>query len=147
MSEIDKKWYVLRAIGGKEKKVKEYIESEISRLELQDYVSQVLIPTDHDLIVMEYGLFPLRNLFKKRIEDKSIMKMGGLCVMGIGESSSENKVDEAVKQALNNPLLDVEYEGAQGALIHITGGTDMTLQEASRDAELLTSKVYDDAKY
>ncbi|NBC83819.1 MAG: transcription termination/antitermination factor NusG [Bacteroidetes bacterium] len=46
MSEIEKKWYVLRAIGGKEKKVKEYIENEIARLNLQDYVSQVLIPTE-----------------------------------------------------------------------------------------------------
>ncbi len=46
MSETDKKWYVLRAIGGKEKKVKEYIESEISSLKLQDYVTQVLIPTE-----------------------------------------------------------------------------------------------------
>src|SRR6056297_3165010 len=46
MSDIDKKWYVLRAIGGKEKKVKEYIESEVSRLNLQDFVSQVLIPTE-----------------------------------------------------------------------------------------------------
>ncbi|HCC71080.1 MAG TPA: transcription termination/antitermination factor NusG [Bacteroidales bacterium] len=46
MSENVKKWYVLRAIGGKEKKVKEYIESEISRLELQDYILQVLIPQE-----------------------------------------------------------------------------------------------------
>ena len=46
MGEIEKKWYVLRAIGGKEKKVKEMIESEVSRLNLQDYVSQVLIPTE-----------------------------------------------------------------------------------------------------
>ncbi len=46
MSEIEKKWYVLRAIGGKEKKVKEYIESEVARLGLQDYISQVLIPTE-----------------------------------------------------------------------------------------------------
>ena len=46
MAEVLKKWYVLRAIGGKEKKVKEYIESEIARLKLQDYVSQVLIPTE-----------------------------------------------------------------------------------------------------
>jgi len=42
----EKKWYVVRTISGKEKKVKEYLESEISRLELQDYVSQVLIPTE-----------------------------------------------------------------------------------------------------
>ncbi len=46
MAEVEKKWYVLRAIGGKEKKVKEYLESEISALKLTDYVSQVLIPTE-----------------------------------------------------------------------------------------------------
>ncbi|MEE4215553.1 MAG: transcription termination/antitermination protein NusG [Bacteroidales bacterium] len=46
MSENVKKWYVIRAIGGKEKKVKEYIESEINRLDLQDYISQVLIPQE-----------------------------------------------------------------------------------------------------
>jgi transcriptional antiterminator NusG len=42
----EKKWYVLRAIGGKEKKVKEYIENEVARLNLKDYISQVLIPTE-----------------------------------------------------------------------------------------------------
>jgi len=46
MAEVEKKWYVLRAIGGKEKRVKEYIESEISRLNLQEFISQVLIPTE-----------------------------------------------------------------------------------------------------
>jgi len=46
MGDVQKKWYVLRAIGGKEKKAKEYIESEINRLNLQDFVSQVLIPTE-----------------------------------------------------------------------------------------------------
>ena len=46
MSDQSKKWYVVRAIAGKEKKAKEYIESEISRLALQEFVSQVLIPTE-----------------------------------------------------------------------------------------------------
>ncbi|MDG5799846.1 transcription termination/antitermination protein NusG [Marinilabiliaceae bacterium ANBcel2] len=46
MSEIEKKWYVLRAIGGKEKKVKEYIESEISNHNIGEFVAQVLIPTE-----------------------------------------------------------------------------------------------------
>ncbi len=49
MSEIEKKerqWYVIRSISGKEKKVKEYIESEINRLKMNDYVSQILIPTE-----------------------------------------------------------------------------------------------------
>jgi len=46
MGENIKKWYVLRAIGGKEKKVKEYIDSEVARLKLEDFVAQVLIPTE-----------------------------------------------------------------------------------------------------
>lgn len=46
MSDISKKWYVVRAAGGKEKKAKEYIENEIKRLNLEEYVSQVLIPTE-----------------------------------------------------------------------------------------------------
>ncbi|MBA3682571.1 MAG: transcription termination/antitermination protein NusG [Bacteroidota bacterium] len=41
-----KKWYVVRAISGQEKKIKQYIEVEISRLKLNDFVSQVLIPTE-----------------------------------------------------------------------------------------------------
>jgi transcription termination/antitermination protein NusG len=41
-----KKWYVIRAISGNEKKVKQYLESEISRLGLHDVISQVLIPTE-----------------------------------------------------------------------------------------------------
>jgi transcription termination/antitermination protein NusG len=46
MAEIGKKWYVVRAISGKEKKVKDYIENEIRALGLQDYLGQVLIPTE-----------------------------------------------------------------------------------------------------
>lgn len=46
MSENTKKWYVVRAISGKEKKVKLYLEDEINRLKLNDYVSQILIPTE-----------------------------------------------------------------------------------------------------
>lgn len=46
MSENNKKWYVLRTAGGKEKKAKEYLEKEIERCGLQDLVSQVLVPTE-----------------------------------------------------------------------------------------------------
>ncbi len=46
MAEIGKKWYVVRAISGKEKKVKEYIEFEVERNNLKDYVAQILIPTE-----------------------------------------------------------------------------------------------------
>lgn len=46
MSDQGKKWYVLRAIGGKEKKVQEYLEKEVRNLGYTDYVSKVLIPTE-----------------------------------------------------------------------------------------------------
>ncbi len=46
MSDNQRKWYVLRAIGGKEKKVKEYIDNEVASSGLQEFVSQVLIPTE-----------------------------------------------------------------------------------------------------
>ncbi len=51
MGEQVKKWYVVRAISGNEKKVKIYLESEISRLNLGDYISQVLIPTEKVYLV------------------------------------------------------------------------------------------------
>lgn len=46
MADLVRKWYVVRSVGGKENKVKEYIEAEIKALKLTDYVSQVLIPTE-----------------------------------------------------------------------------------------------------
>jgi transcriptional antiterminator NusG len=46
MAESVKKWYVVRAIGGQENKVKNYIENEITRLNLADYIDQVLVPTE-----------------------------------------------------------------------------------------------------
>jgi transcriptional antiterminator NusG len=46
VGEIKKRWYVVRAISGKEAKVKEYLEMEINRLKMNEYVGQILIPTE-----------------------------------------------------------------------------------------------------
>lgn len=59
----------------------------------------------------------------------AIMKNGGVSVIGIGESDATDRVTEAVKQALTHPLLDVDYQGASGALIHVTCGPDLKLEE------------------
>jgi transcription termination/antitermination protein NusG len=64
MSEMDKKWYVLRAISGKENKVREYIESEIKNTNLDQYVFQVLIPTEK--------VYQIRN-GKKTIKERSYL--------------------------------------------------------------------------
>lgn len=76
---------------------------------------------------------------------KAIMTNGGVAAIGVGASDTNNRVDEAVKGALSNPLLDISYKGATGALIHISGGPDMTLEEISRAGELITESLDDDA--
>jgi len=58
---------------------------------------------------------------------------------------NDDKVDEAVKGALQNPLLDINYKGATGALIHIIGGPDMTLDEISKVGEMVTESLDADA--
>ncbi len=76
---------------------------------------------------------------------RAIMFNGGVAAIGVGSSDTNNRVDEAVKGALSNPLLDINYEGATGALIHVIGGPDMTLDEVSRIGELVTESLDEDA--
>ncbi len=76
---------------------------------------------------------------------KTIMTNGGVAAIGVGSSDTNNRVDEAVKGALSNPLLDISYQGAKGALIHIEGGEDLTLDEINRVGELVTESLDDDA--
>jgi len=76
---------------------------------------------------------------------KAIMTNGGVAAIGVGASDTNNRVEEAVKGALSNPLLDISYKGATGALIHIHGGPDMTLDEVNRAGELVTESLDDDA--
>ncbi|MBT89527.1 MAG: cell division protein FtsZ [Spirochaetales bacterium] len=76
----------------------------------------------------------------------SIMKGGDVAVIGVGESDSSMRVDEAVKQALTHPLLDVDYRGATGALIHITCGPDFKLDEFSGIGSLVTENLSPEAQ-
>ncbi|MHA1208065.1 MAG: cell division protein FtsZ [Candidatus Freyarchaeota archaeon] len=76
---------------------------------------------------------------------RSILTDGGVAMVGIGEAEGENRVERAVQNALDCPLLDVDIVGATGALIHVTGGSDLTLAEATGVAELITDKMIDDA--
>jgi len=72
---------------------------------------------------------------------KAIMSHGGVCAIGVGDSDSQNRVEEAVRRALSNPLLDISYDGATGALINIVGGPDLTLEEVNRIGETITDAL------
>ncbi|WP_435320642.1 cell division protein FtsZ [Haloarchaeobius sp. TZWSO28] len=71
----------------------------------------------------------------------SILDRGGIGVMLVGETQDKNKTREVVNDAMNHPLLDVDYRGASGALVHITGGPDLTLKEAEGIADNITERL------
>ena len=74
---------------------------------------------------------------------RAIMQNGGVTMMLYGES--DRGPEEVVHEALNHPLLDVDIKGATGVLIHVTGGSYMTLESASQVVDLLTAKVSEEA--
>ncbi len=76
---------------------------------------------------------------------KAIMTDGGVAAIGVGASDTNNRIEEAVKGALTNPLLDISYQGATGAIIHICGGPDLTLDDINKIGELVTESMDQDA--
>jgi cell division protein FtsZ len=76
----------------------------------------------------------------------AIMKNGEVAVIGVGEADTQDRVGEAVRQALTQPLLDVDYRGATGALVHITCGPDFKLEEFAGVGELVTENISSEAQ-
>ncbi|MFC2175208.1 cell division protein FtsZ [archaeon] len=73
---------------------------------------------------------------------RSIMAGGGVSVISVGEAKGGNsRVSEAINSTLKNALLDIDYTGATGVLIHITGGPDLTLGEVNEIGHGLTEAV------
>jgi len=77
---------------------------------------------------------------------RTVMSNGGLAMIGMGESDTENRAIEAVEKALTNPLLSLDIDGADGALINVTGGPDVTIREAQEIVEAVSSRLAPDAK-
>ncbi len=73
---------------------------------------------------------------------RTIMKQGGVSTILYGESTDP---DSVVKDALSNPLLEVDYQGATGALIHVTGGKNLSLKKATRVVKGMTEPLDPDA--
>ena len=85
-----------------------------------------------------------------------VMKDAGICHMGIGRASGEDRATVAIKQAINSPLLDTTIEGATGVILNFTGGRGMRLSEidaassivrqsAAPEAEIIVGAVVDDS--
>lgn len=70
---------------------------------------------------------------------KTIMANKGSALMGIGVAAGENRAAEAAKKAISSPLLETSIDGAQGVLMNITGGTNLSLYEVQEAADIVAS--------
>jgi cell division protein FtsZ len=76
---------------------------------------------------------------------KEMVSRGGMAAVGVGESDASNRAEEALRNALRTPLLDVDYAAATGALVNVTGDNRMTIQEVNHIGEIVTEMMQGNA--
>ena len=77
---------------------------------------------------------------------KAIMSEGGVALIGVGESDTESRAKDSVQRALENPLIDVDISNATGALINISGGENLTLEESRQIVDTVAQRLDPHAK-
>lgn len=77
---------------------------------------------------------------------KTVMSNGGVSLIGLGESDTDKRANDAVMKSINNPLLDVDISDAKGALVNIIGGPNMTLDECKEIVGTIGDKLNSSAK-
>lgn len=76
---------------------------------------------------------------------RRILTKAGVCHMGTGKGSGEDRAVQAVKSAINSPLLDTTIDGAKGVIINFTGGKDMSLREIDKASEIVREAASEEA--
>jgi len=134
-------------------------------------VSDTVIVVPNDRLLDSVGKLPVRQAFKvsdevlmrsvKGITElitkpglvnldfadvRTVMEKGGVAMIGLGESDSEAKAVDSVKSALRSPLLDVDIGQANSALVNVTGGPDMSIEEAEGVVEEIYDRIDPDAR-
>ncbi|MFB6106131.1 MAG: cell division protein FtsZ [Halobacteriaceae archaeon] len=77
---------------------------------------------------------------------RTVMEKGGVAMIGLGESDSESKANDSVNSALRSPLLDVDISQANSALVNVTGGPDMAIEEAEGVVEEIYDRIDPEAR-
>jgi len=116
-------------------------------------LDQAFAVADYLLAIMVKGITEIitkRALVNVDYADiRALMSVGGLAAVGIGEANGRGKdrVEEAIRMALENPLVNFNPDGAKGAILVVLGGSSMTLEEVHRAAELVSSRLSPDAVF
>jgi len=124
----------LLSIGGKHMTIMEaFFKADEVLLNAVRSISDLIVGSGH--VVVDFA------------DVKTIMSERGMAIMGIGESSGENRAREAAQKAISSPLLeDISIHGARGVLINVTGNQDMTLHEVHEASSLIQEQAHEDAK-
>jgi len=145
---------------------KNRVETAAHALNEMRSACDTVVVIDNNKIVESFSKFPtteafklsdhvLANIIKSLVETilepglinmdfanfKTIVKKGGIAAIGFGESNAPNRAEEAVRNALKTPLLDIDTTGATGALIHISGDPKLTVNEANSVGEIATEMI------
>jgi cell division protein FtsZ len=147
------------------------IENAMEGLERMDSVVDTLIVIPNDKLLELAPELPLHTAFKIADEIltnavkgttelvtssglvnldfadiKTVMSNGGVSLIGMGESDTAQRAQEAVEKAIDNPLLDVDISDATGALVNIIGGSDMSLDECKTIIEIIGDRLSPEAR-
>ncbi|MFB6196670.1 MAG: cell division protein FtsZ [Halobacteriaceae archaeon] len=134
-------------------------------------VSDTVIVVPNDRLLDSVGKLPVKQAFKvsdevlmrsvKGITElitkpglvnldfadvRTVMEKGGVAMIGLGESDSDAKAQDSVSSALRSPLLDVDISSANSALVNVTGGNDMSIEEAEGVVEEIYDRIDPDAR-
>lgn len=116
----------------------EIIDKNISFLEAMRRVDEVLAQGVKSIssLVTQSGLINVDFA-----DVKAIMTDSGSALMGIGQASGENRAEEAAKQAISSPLLEMSIDGATGVLLNVIGGLDLSMHEVDEAAQMIADVV------
>ncbi|MFB6110648.1 MAG: cell division protein FtsZ [Halodesulfurarchaeum sp.] len=134
-------------------------------------VADTVIVVPNDRLLDSVGQLPVRQAFKisdeilmrsvKGITElitkpglvnldfadvRTVMEKGGVAMIGLGEAEADSKAQASVQEALRSPLLDVDIGGANSALVNVTGGPDMSIEEAEGVVEEIYDRIDPDAR-
>lgn len=147
------------------------VENAVTGLEKMEAITDTLIVIPNDKLLELAPELPLHTAFKisdeiltnavKGITElvtttglvnldfadiRAVMVEGGVSLIGMGESDTENRAKDAIEKAITNPLLDVDVGGAKGALVNIIGGPDMSLDECKEIIQTIGNRLSPQAK-